>query len=101
MPNSSQSLKCLSYPGTGHRKDILSLLEEVDTTMGALMADAFSLKLKSLQQLDVQLSRHEKNVRETLKMIDTRHNHKLMRQRIEFDLEQDRQKLIADQSDGD
>jgi len=82
-------------------KALLILLSEAGITMERLLADAYKTETKQLQRLEVQVARHEKNVRETLKMIDIRRNHKLMRQRIEFDLEQDRQKLIADQSDGD
>ena len=80
-------------------KHLSSLLEEVGLTMNGLMAEAYTLKAKTLDKLDQQLARHEKNVRETLKMIDTRRNHALVRQRLEFDLEQDRQQLLIDKND--
>lgn len=81
-------------------KALTKLLDEADITIGRLMADAFSMESKKLQQLELQLARHEKNVRETLKMIDLRKNHMLMRQRVEFDLEHDRQQRSIDNSDG-
>ena len=88
-----------SNPENGYEA-ILILLEEVGVTMDSLQADAFSRELKELQLLDIQLGRYEKNIRETLKMIDARNNHKVMRQRIEFDLEQDQQKRLIDKTDG-
>ncbi len=78
---------------------ISKLLDEAEITMNGLMAEAYTLKANTLDKVEQQLARHEKNVRETLKMIDTRRNHALVRQRLEFDLEQDRQQLLIDKND--
>jgi len=85
-------------PEEGHKK-LLVLLKEAGITLNGLMAEAYSLKAKTLDKVEHQLARHEKNVRETFKMIDVRRNHALMRQRLEFDLEQDRQQLLIDNND--
>jgi len=81
------------YPESGNDA-ILELLEGVGATMGSLMADVFAIESDKLQLLELQLSRHEKNVRETLKMIDLRRNHDVMRQRIESDLEYEQSRRI-------
>ena len=81
------------YPESGNEA-ILELLEGVGATMGSLMADVFAIESDKLQLLELQLSRHEKNVRETLKMIDLRRNHDVMRQRIESDLEYEQSRRI-------
>ena len=67
--------------------------------MNGLMTEAYTLTADTLDRVEQQLAQHEKNVRETLKMIDTRRNHALVRQRLEFDLEQDRQQLLIDKND--
>jgi len=85
-------------PQTGSQ-DITSLLQEVGSTMNGLMAAAYTLTANTLDKVEQQLARHEKNVRETLKMIDTRRNHDLVRQRLEFDLEKDRQQLLINKND--
>jgi hypothetical protein len=65
--------------------------------MDEISVSVFSRSAKNLQLLEQQLARHEKNVRESLKMIDTRRNHALVRERLAFDLERDRQQqLIID-----
>jgi len=83
----------------GDSQHISKLLDEVKTTMNGLMTEAYTLTADTLDRVEQQLAQHEKNVRETLKMIDTRRNHALVRQRLEFDLEQDRQQLLIDKND--
>jgi len=86
-------------PEKGYKK-LLVLLKEVGITLDGLMAEAYTFRFKILDKVEQQSARHEKNVREILKMMDRRHNHAVMRQRLEFDLEQEKQKLINDNSDG-
>lgn len=77
------------------------LLEKLNVTLNALQAGAFELEAKHLKQIDDQFTRHEKNIRETIKMIDIRRNHKVMRKRLEFDLQQDERALLESKSNGD
>lgn len=77
----------------------IKLLDEAEMTMGSLMSDSYLTHSKQQQQLELQLARHEKNVRESLKMIEQRKNHKLMRQRIELDIKKEEQQLLTDSSD--
>ena len=86
-------------PEKGYKK-LLVLLKEVGITLDGLMAEAYTFRFKILDKVEQQSARHEKNVREILKMMDRRHNHAVMRQRLEFDLEQEKLQLINDNSDG-
>ena len=70
---------------------LFELLDELGVTMDEIRVSVFSRSAKNLQLLEQQLARHEKNVRESLKMIDARRNHALVRERLAFDLERDRQ----------
>jgi hypothetical protein len=79
---------------------LVSLLDEAQATINTLMAGAYTIEAKTLDKLEQQLARHEKNLRETLKMMDARRNHAVMRNRLEFDLEQEKLQLINDNSDG-
>ncbi len=78
---------------------LFDLLDELGVTMDEISVSVFSRSAKNLQLLEQQLARHEKNVRESLKMIDARRNHALVRERLAFDLERDRQQQLTCNSD--
>ena len=80
-------------------EEISVLLDEVRVTMDEIRVRVFSRIASNLQMLEQQLARHEKNVRESLKMIDARRNHTLMRERVAFDLERDRRQQISEIND--
>jgi hypothetical protein len=71
------------------------LLDELGVTMDEISVSVFTRSAKNIQLLEQQLARHEKNVRESLKMIDARRNHALVRERLAFDLERDRQQQLT------
>jgi len=75
------------------------LLDDLGVTMDEIRVSVFTRSVKNLQLLEQQLARHEKNVRESLKMIDARRNHALVRERLAFDLERDRQQQLTCNSD--
>jgi len=78
---------------------LFELLDDLGVTMDEISVSVFSRSAKNLQLLEQQLARHEKNVRESLKMIDARRNHALVRERLAFDLERDRQQQLTCNSD--
>ena len=78
---------------------LFELLDELGVTMDEIRVSVFTRSAKNLQLLEQQLARHEKNVRESLKMIDARRNHALVRERLAFDLERDRQQQLTCNSD--
>jgi len=83
----------------GDNEVLFDLLDELGVTMDEISVSVFSRSAKNLQVLEQQLARHEKNVRESLKMIDARRNHALVRERLAFDLERDRQQQLTCNSD--
>jgi len=53
-----------------------------------LSGGAYKIEAKNLAQVDNQMARHQKNVRESLKLIEMRRNNALVRQRLEREMEQ-------------
>ena len=66
---------------------LVSFIENMDITLADLQMQAFKEKAKDILQVDIQMTRHQKNVRESLKLIEMRRNNSLARQRLEQEME--------------
>jgi len=65
----------------------LASIKKAGLTLAELQVQAYRRVAKSLVQVDNQMTRHQKNVRESLKLIEMRRNNTLARQRIEQEME--------------
>lgn len=65
----------------------LAYIKRNGFTLAELQVQAYRRVAKSLVQVDNQMTRHQKNVRESLKLIEMRRNNTLARQRIEQEME--------------
>ena len=66
----------------------LAYIKRNGFTLAELQMKAYKIEAKSLAQVDNQMARHQKNVRESLKLIEMRRNNALVRQRLEQEIEQ-------------
>ena len=71
----------------GDASDFVSFIKSMDITLADLQMHAFKEKAEDILQVDIQMVRHQKNVRESLKLIEMRRNNALARQRLEQEME--------------
>ncbi|MCH8163949.1 MAG: hypothetical protein IIA99_07670, partial [Proteobacteria bacterium] len=65
----------------------LALIRKAGLTLAELQLRAFESKFRHLTLVDDLMARHQKNIKESFKLIDMRHNNALVRQRIEQELQ--------------
>jgi len=66
---------------------LLASIKKTDLTLAELQVQAYMRVANNLVQVDNQMVRHQKNIREFLKLIEMRRNNALARQRLEQEME--------------
>jgi len=65
----------------------VSFIESKGIALPDLQMHAFRINADDILQVDIQMARHQKNISESLKLIEMRRNNSLARQRIEQEME--------------
>ncbi len=64
-----------------------TFIEREGITLAEMQTKAYGEKFDDILKIDLQMARHQKNVRESLRMIEMHHNNALARQRLEQEME--------------
>jgi len=79
--------------------DFVDFLESKGLTLTELKMSSFRMNQENIMMVDNQMVRHQKNIRESLKLIEMRRNNVLARQRIEQEIERLTANTLEDERD--